>query len=216
MIRIVWRRYWEANRRPDPQDCRPTIVFGAGEGGSQIVRAMLIDPQSEYYPVALLDDDPKKSNRELDGVRVQGTRYEIEEIAEETGAEVLLLAVTNANSELITDLSETAADLGLELRVLPAASELVGKMTLADVRPPTVDDLLGRDPVEIDLDAVSDYIRGRRVLVTGAGGSIGSELSKQIQGFDPSHLYLLDRDENALHRRPARTRGSGACSIPRC
>ncbi len=197
--RISWRRYWEANRRPDPVNCKPTIVFGAGEGGSQMVRAMLVDRQSEYFPVALLDDDPNKSQREIDGVRVQGTRYHLEEVAEETGAEVLLVAVTEADSELITSLSKMAANIGLDLRVLPPASELVGKMTLADVRPPTVDDLLGRDPVEIDLEAVAGYIRGRRVLVTGAGGSIGSELSKQLYGFAPSELYLLDRDENALH-----------------
>ncbi|MDH3683376.1 MAG: hypothetical protein OEV40_25940, partial [Acidimicrobiia bacterium] len=109
LVRIVWRRYWEANRRPDPASCKRTIVFGAGLGGSQIIRAMLLDPNSEYYPVALLDDDPNRSQRELDGVKVRGTRYHMEEVAEETGAEVLLIAVTDANSELITDLSKMAA-----------------------------------------------------------------------------------------------------------
>ena len=110
------------------------------------------------------------------------------------------MAVTKADAELISTLSSLAMSLGLDLRVLPPASELVGRMTLADIRPPTVDDLLGRDPVEIDLESVADYVQGRRVLVTGAGGSIGSELSKQIHGFEPSDLWLLDRDENALHR----------------
>ena len=90
-------------------------------------------------------------------------------------------------------------EAGLEIRVLPSSTDLVGRMTLADVRPPTVDDLLGRDPVEIDLESVVGYIRGKRVLITGAGGSIGSELSRQINGFGPSELYLLDRDESALH-----------------
>ncbi|MGF1595536.1 MAG: polysaccharide biosynthesis protein, partial [Acidimicrobiales bacterium] len=197
--RVVWRRYWETNLRPDPEHCQNTIVFGAGEGGSQIIRAMLLDPDSGYYPVALLDDDPKKRNREIEGVRVRGTRYDLPETAEATDAQILLVAVTHANSDMIADLAERAAAAGLELRVLPPASELVGRMTLADVRPPTVDDLLGRDPVEIDLEQVASYIRGRRVLVTGAGGSIGSELSKQIQGFGPAELFLLDRDENALH-----------------
>lgn len=197
--RIVWRRYWEAHHRPDPRRCRPTIVLGAGEGGSQILKAMVMDPASLYYPVALLDDDPHKRNRELHGVRVRGTQEDLEAVAAETGAEVLLVAITQADSSLIQTMAMRAADAGLELRVLPPASELVGRMTLADVRPPTVDDLLGRDPVEIDLEAVAGYITGRRVLVTGAGGSIGSELSLQINGFRPSQLYLLDRDENALH-----------------
>jgi len=197
--RIVWRRYWEAHHRPDPQRCRPTIVVGAGEGGSQILKAMVMDPGSLYYPVALLDDDPAKRNRELHGVRVRGTQADLETVAAETRAEVLLVAITQADSSLIQTMAMRAADAGLELRVLPPASELVGRMTLADVRPPTVDDLLGRDPVEIDLESVAGYITGRRVLVTGAGGSIGSELSLQIKGFSPSQLYLLDRDENALH-----------------
>lgn len=197
--RIVWRRYWEANLRPDPVRCRPTIVLGAGEGGSQIIKAMLSDPKSHYFPVALLDDDPGKSRRELHGVKVRGTRNDLAAVADRTGAEVLLVAITTADSALIQNTSALAEKVGLELRVLPPASELVGRMTLADVRPPTVDDLLGRDPVEIDLQSVAGYITGRRVLVTGAGGSIGSELSLQINGFRPAELYLLDRDENALH-----------------
>jgi len=197
--RTVWRRFWEENRRPNAAECQPTIVFGAGEGGAQMVRAMLLDADSAYYPVALLDDDPNKRNRELDGVRVLGTPIDVATVARQTGAEVLLVALPSATSALIKELTEKAVAAGLEVRVLPAASELVGKMTLADVRPPTVDDLLGRDPVEIDLDSVSDYIRGKRVLITGAGGSIGSELSRQVRGFGPSELYLLDRDESALH-----------------
>lgn len=197
--RIVWRKHWEAHHRPDPQRCRPTIVFGAGEGGAQMLKAMLSDPTSLYYPVALLDDDPGKRNRELYGVRVQGTREELEMVTKETGAEILLVAITQADSMLIQTMALQAAEAGLELRVLPPASELMGRMTLADVRPPTVDDLLGRDPVEIDLQAVAGYVTGRRVMVTGAGGSIGSELSLQLKGFHPSQLYLLDRDENALH-----------------
>ena len=198
-VRTVWRRFWEENRRPNAEACQPTIVFGAGEGGAQMVRAMLLDADSAFYPVGLLDDDPNKRNRELDGVRVMGTRFDVATVARQTGAEVLLIALPSATSTLIKELTEKAVAAGLEVRVLPAASELVGKMTLADVRPPTVDDLLGRDPVEIDLDAVAGYIRGKRVLITGAGGSIGSELSRQVRGFGPSELYLLDRDESAFH-----------------
>jgi FlaA1/EpsC-like NDP-sugar epimerase len=198
-MRIGWRHYWESNLRPDPDSSKRTIVYGAGEGGAQIIRSMLLDPRSGYYPVALLDDDPAKRHRELDGVKVRGTGADLARVAGETIAEVLLVAITGAESHLIKSMSEQVAKLGLELRVLPPANELVGRMTLADVRPPTVDDLLGRASVEIDLEAVSGYIRGKRVLVTGAGGSIGSELSKQIHGFEPSQLYLLDRDENALH-----------------
>ena len=205
--RFIWRILYESLRRPDPANCRPTIVFGAGEAGDTITRAMLLDPQSEYYPVALLDDDPSRRNREISGVKVRGSRHDLAEVVKATGAEIVLVAVGFADSELILDMSNRAAESDVELRVLPPASELVGKMSLADVRHPTVDDLLGRASVEIDLDAVADYVRGRRVLVTGAGGSIGSELSAQLHGFDPSDLFLLDRDENALHSVQMRIEG---------
>lgn len=197
--RVLWRRYWENNRRPNVDRCKRTVIFGAGEGAAQIIKAMLADADSEYFPIAMLDDDPQKSNRELDGVRVRGTRADLATVARATFAEAVLIAIPSADGNLIKDIAQRATEADLEVRVLPAASELVGGMTVADVRPPTVDDLLGRASVEIDLDSVADYIRGKRVLVTGAGGSIGSELSRQIRQFDPSELYLLDRDESALH-----------------
>lgn len=197
--RAIWRRYWESQRRPDAQECRRTIVLGAGEGGEQVVKAMLSDPESAYYPAALLDDDPTLRQREISGVVVEGTRADLATVARRHGAEVLLIAIPSATSKLIQEVSQLAKEANLLVRVLPATSEFVTKMTVADVRPPTVDDLLGRDPVEIDLESVAGYVRGRRVLITGAGGSIGSELSRQVSRFGPSELYLLDRDESALH-----------------
>lgn len=198
-VRAVWRRFWEGYRRPRAEACRRTIVYGAGEEASQIVRAMLMDRTGEYLPVALLADDLGHRNRELDGVKVMGTRADLREVASATDGEILLIAEPNPSSALMKELTGAAAEIGLQVLVLPAATELVGRLTLADVRPPTVEDLLGRDPVEIDLASVADYVTGKRVLITGAGGSIGSELSRQIKGFEPSELYLLDRDESALH-----------------
>ena len=197
--RAIWRTHWETNRRPDADASQRTIIFGAGEGGTQMVKAMMLDPESKYYPVALLDDDPLKASREMYDVKVQGTREDLSRVAEEHAAETLLVAVPTADAALLKDLAARAREANLEIRVLPSSTDLVGRMSLADVRPPTVEDLLGRDPVEIDLESVVDYIRGKRVLITGAGGSIGSELSRQVRGFGPSKLYLLDRDESALH-----------------
>ena len=197
--RGMWRRYWELKRRPAASQCRRTIVFGAGEAGTQMVKAMLSDPDSEYLPVALLDDNPSYQHRVIRGVPVEGNRRDLVEVARRHDAGVLLIAIPSADAMLIQEASNLAAEAGLEVRVLPATSDLMHKLTIADVRPPTVDDLLGRDPVEIDLESVAGYIRGRRVLITGAGGSIGSELSRQVARFEPSELYLLDRDESALH-----------------
>ncbi len=197
--RGAWRRFWELKRRPSASQCRRTIVFGAGEAGTQMVKAMLSDPKSEFLPVALLDDNPEWRRRVVHGVPVEGSRRNMAEVAERHDASVLLIAIPSADAMLIQDASNLAAEANLEVRVLPATSELMHKLTIADVRPPTVDDLLGRDPVEIDLESVAGYIRGKRVLITGAGGSIGSELSRQVSRFEPSELYLLDRDESALH-----------------
>ena len=132
-------------------------------------------------------------------MQVEGTREDVITVANEFKAETLLVAVPTADAALIKDLAARAREADIEIRVLPSSTDLVEKMSLSDVRPPTVEDLLGRDPVEIDLESVVDYIRGKRVLITGAGGSIGSELSRQVKGFGPSELYLLDRDESALH-----------------
>ena len=197
--RAVWRRWWELQRRPDLEGRKRTVVFGAGEGGAQVLRAMMADPLSAYYPVALIDDNPLLGNREIEGVKVEGTRDDLATVARAHNADVLLIAIAYANSTLIKEAARMAAEAGLELRVLPSTSELVDKLTVADVRPPTVEDLLGRDPVEIDLESVADYIRGKRVLITGAGGSIGSELSRQVEQFGPARMFLLDRDESALH-----------------
>ncbi len=197
--RALWRRWWEMRRRPDVEGRKRTVVFGAGEGGDMVIRAMFSDTNSAYYPVALLDDNPVLANRRIAGVKVEGTRDDLKEVAARHNADVLLIAIVYANSTLIKEAAKMAAEVGLEFRVLPSTSELVGKMTVADVRPPTVEDLLGRDPVEIDLDSVADYIAGKRVLITGAGGSIGSELARQVGRFNPAKMYLLDRDESALH-----------------
>lgn len=198
--RAVWRRFWEISKQPQPGSrARRTIIFGAGEGGATMVKSMLSDPASEYLPVAFLDDNPAWAHREIRGVKVEGTRGDMVEVARRRMAEVLLIAIPSADSRLIQEASNLAAEAELEVRVLPATSELLHKLTVADVRPPTVDDLLGRDPVEIDVESVAGYLAGRRVLITGAGGSIGSEIARQVAKFDPDELYLLDRDETNLH-----------------
>ena len=199
VARVVWRTWRDNGRRPKVEYCRRVIVFGAGEGGRQIVSAMLSDPDSDLYPVAVLDDDPTKSNREIRGLPVVGNRSDVSRVAAETAADVLLVAVPSASSALVKDLIKAGGDAGLDVLVLPSVAELVGRMSISDVRSPNIEDLLGRDPVEIDLSLAEQYIRGRRVLITGAGGSIGSELSRQVARFGPAELYLLDRDESALH-----------------
>ncbi len=190
-----------ATRRESAAKTRePVIVFGAGDGGTQLVRSMLQNPSSRYLPVALLDDDPGKRHLRVQGVPVRGTRRQLIDVAAELDCSIVIIAIPSAGSRTIRAVADHATACGLDVRVLPPTQELVdGVVTLSDVREVTEADLLGRRAIDTDLDAIASYLSGQRVLVTGAGGSIGSELCRQIARFDPSELIMLDRDESALH-----------------
>jgi FlaA1/EpsC-like NDP-sugar epimerase len=176
------------------------VVFGAGEGGQGILGSMARDRARTFEAVALLDDDPAKARLRVHGIPVAGTRDALERVVRETRADTLLIAVPSADAALMRDLADRAARLGLTVKVLPRVSELLHQMPgLGDLRPLSVADLIGRREVEVDIDAIAGYLTGRRVLVTGAGGSIGSELCRQVRRFAPQALIMLDRDESALH-----------------
>lgn len=199
-IRYLWRIVWEHRLRPDRARAAPVLVFGAGEGGEQLITTMVRNPESPYVPVGVLDDDPKNALLRLRGVPVLGTRSAMSRAAEHTGARMLVIAIPSASGQLVRDLTVLAAAADLEVRILPPVSELLGGVpTVADVRPITEVDLLGRHEIDTDVQSIAGYLTGRRVLVTGAGGSIGSELCRQIVRFQPEALVMLDRDESALH-----------------
>lgn len=199
-VRYAWRLFLESRRRPDEKLAEPLLVFGAGEGGDQAIQAMLRDPSSPYLPVGILDDDPRKANLRIRGVRVMGSRADLRGIIDATGARVLLLAVPSAGAELVREIRALADQHGLDLKILPAVAELAsGFVQLTDIRDLDLADLLGRRQIELNLDEIAGYLTGRRVLVTGAGGSIGSELCRQLLRFRPAELIMLDRDESALH-----------------
>jgi FlaA1/EpsC-like NDP-sugar epimerase len=207
-VRYLFRLQLERNLRPTAERSEQVLVFGAGEGGIQLVTAMLRNPASPYVPVALLDDNPVKGNLEVMGIPVLGGRDAIGRAAQNTGASTLVIAIPSADSELLRDVSQRALDADLDVRVLPALSEMLGGMAgVSDLRPITVEDLLGRHEIQTDLESISHYLTNRRVLVTGAGGSIGSELCYQISRLAPSSLVMLDRDESALHAIQLRLQG---------
>jgi len=198
--RYLIRSYDEERRRPVGPDVHRLLVFGAGDAGAQIVASLLRDPSSPYLPVALLDDDPTKRHLRIMGVPVMGDRTRLAEAADEHQADTLLVALPSAPATLIRELSALTHDIGLDIKVLPGVGELVeGHVAIGDIRTPTAEDLLGRQPVDTDVASIADYLRGKRVLVTGAGGSIGSELCRQIARFEPANLIMVDRDESALH-----------------
>jgi FlaA1/EpsC-like NDP-sugar epimerase len=197
--RITGRTVLQVSRRPRSAASR-VLVLGAGNGGAQVVEAMLADPHSPYLPVGFIDDDPAKRHFRHRGIAVLGGRSQIPRAAREQHADTLLIAIPSAAHGLVAEAAELAEREGLAVLVLPPVGELFGGHVGVDhIRELDVEDLLGRNPVETDLEAIAGYLTGRRVLVTGAGGSIGSELSRQIHRYAPSELFLLDRNENALH-----------------
>ena len=198
-VRSLRRLRRSRHRRPDPRLAAPVLLFGAGAAGILLVHSMLHDPAGRYLPVGLIDDDPRKRNLHVDGVPVIGSRADIAAALARTGAGTVIFAVANAEADLIRDVRERALAAGAQFKVVPTVTELMDHpVGVRDIRDVDVTDLLGRHQIDTDLDAIAGYLTGKRVLVTGAGGSIGSELCRQIHRFHPAELLMVDRDETAL------------------
>jgi FlaA1/EpsC-like NDP-sugar epimerase len=203
-------RSWRSRRYASGENARRVVVFGAGDAGRRLLRSMMHDEGSGFFPVALLDDDRTKQRLSIDGVRVRGTRRDIADVAHSHDATALVLALPLADAELIRELSDLASQAGLDVLVLPPLRDIIGgQPTSYDLRDVNLEDLLGRRPITLDTTIIAEEIAGRSVLVTGAGGSIGSELCRQIARFGPAKLYLLDRDESGLQATQLSLTGQG-------
>ena len=213
--RYLWRLIREQIRRPSALTAEKILVYGAGEGGIQMVNTLLRNPQSPYLPVGFLDDNPDTHRLSISGVPVLGGRDQLSQARARTGAKTLLIAIPSADSALIGDISARARELSMDVKVLPAVQNLNERpLDTSDIRDLTDEDLLGRRKVVIDLQQISDYLVNRRVLVTGAGGSIGSELCRQLARFNPAELIMLDRDESALHEVQLSIHGRALLDTP--
>ncbi|RLP73441.1 polysaccharide biosynthesis protein [Mycetocola manganoxydans] len=197
-VRYAKRLFVERKYKPGSEANR-TIIYGAGYLGATLIRRMLTDPTSKFLPVALIDDDPLKSNAQHRGVRVQGTFHDLHRVVEKTRATDLVICIGRADSSLIRRISDAATAAGLRVKVLPPLETLLERKTsLADMRDISIEDLIGRHPVDTEVETIAGYLKGKKVLVTGAGGSIGAELCRQIAKYGPGELIMLDRDETGL------------------
>ncbi|GAB3611825.1 polysaccharide biosynthesis protein [Humibacter ginsengisoli] len=208
-VRYMKRLYVDRLGRPG-DDAKPALVYGAGYMGANLVQRMLTDRFSTLLPVGLIDDSPALRSRQLRGVPVLGTGDELASIAERTGAEVLIVAIARADAEFLRSVADKASGAGLDVKVLPTLDEvLLGERGPSEVRDLEIEDLIGRHPVDTDVASIAGYIADKRVLVTGAGGSIGSELCRQISRFSPRELIMLDRDETGLQGTQLSISGHG-------
>jgi FlaA1/EpsC-like NDP-sugar epimerase len=206
--RLIWRQKLEKWTRVEGDDRLPIIVIGAGSGGLQVVTAMI--KAGPYHPVAVIDDNPDLRNLRIKGVKVCGDRSSLARVVEQTGARHIIIAIPSASGEFIRDVAKRADELQLHSLILPPVDEMFGiGVNVGDIRPLTEADLLGRRELSLDIESVAGYLTGKRILVTGAGGSIGSELCRQIHRFAPESLVMLDRDESALQAVQISIEGRG-------
>jgi FlaA1/EpsC-like NDP-sugar epimerase len=194
-------RLFAVNRaRAGAANVTRVAVLGAGSAGASLVRQMQHNIGHGMQPVVLLDDDPRKLQRHLAGVPVRGTLDDLDDVARRFEVEQAVLAIPSADADVVRRVAVAAEAAGVPLRVLPPMRDLVGgKAKVSDVRDLRIEDLLGRDQVETDYAEVRRLLAGRRVLITGAGGSIGSEIARQVASFGPARLVLLEHDETHLH-----------------
>ncbi|MDO5711734.1 MAG: nucleoside-diphosphate sugar epimerase/dehydratase, partial [Micrococcales bacterium] len=200
-----------ASRRERARDSQHrALVFGAGDAGRRLVRSALREHDADLLPVGLLDDDSAKARLRIDGVPVRGGAADLTRVAQATDATMLIIAAPHADPAVKRALTEAAAQAGLEVKILPSLTAIMDASNMVQsLRDIDVADLLGRSPVHLDDDVVAAQIRGKRVLVTGAGGSIGSELCRQIRRHEPASLVLLDRDESGLQATQLSLTGRG-------
>ena len=179
---------------------KEVIVVGAGDAAQLMLREMLRTPALGYTPIGLIDDDPRKKNIRVHGIRVLGTSDELPHLLRDRRPDELLIAIPSASGDQRARIVEMARAQNVPVKTLPGLNELIaGDLDLAkQVRPVEVEDLLGREPVEVDVDAIASYVMDQVVLVTGAGGSIGSELCRQIARADPKRIVMFDQAESAL------------------
>lgn len=175
-----------------------TLIYGAGIAGRQLAEQMLLQGQ-QYNPIGFLDNDSSIKNLRIFGRSVFGPIDDLEKIVATESPTTLIVAISGIDSSSLLDLERRCRALGIKLRIIPTAHEIIsGAVRLADVEDISEEDLLGRRPVTANNAEIAAFIKGKRVLVTGAGGSIGSEISRQVYRYGPTSLTLVDRDETSL------------------
>jgi FlaA1/EpsC-like NDP-sugar epimerase len=178
-----------------------TLIVGAGRGGAMLVKQMLDTPQMEMVPIVAVDDDPTKQRMELaPRVRVEGGRDDIQHLIKKYEVEKVVIAIPSLSKSELNDIHNLSAAEGVEVMIMPNIDDVMsGSIEVNDLKKVEVEDLLGREPVELDTEGIEDQVQDKVILVTGAGGSIGSEIVRQITKFQPRKVVLVGHGENSIY-----------------
>ena len=190
------------SRNTQKTSAKRTLIIGAGEAGTAVLREIEKSAASGYIPVGFIDDDSKKSGMHIHGVEVLGQTSEIVNIVKQLKVEQIVIAMPSAGASAIRSIIDTCsslAHLGVKFKIVPGVTEIIsGDVSISNIKDIDIEDLLEREPVDLDIENISHYIKKRTVLITGAGGSIGSELVRQITKFEPKAVLLLGKGENSI------------------
>lgn len=191
--RLAWRLFRDYGLGAGVKGGKPILIIGAGDAGVMVAKEMKNHFANKVNIVGFIDDEASKKGAKILGIPVLGSRDDIPRIVEEGNIERIILAIPSAPGKVIKQIVEICQQTEAEIQILPGMYDLIeGNVTVSNIREVQVEDLLGRDPVNLDLESISQYLNEKVVLVTGAGGSIGSELCRQIAKFNPNQLLLLD------------------------
>ncbi|MEH7356281.1 nucleoside-diphosphate sugar epimerase/dehydratase [Neobacillus drentensis] len=197
--RFSWRMFRD-NFMTKQKNVKRTLIVGAGAGGTMVARQLLNNHDIDLKPVAFIDDDPKKFKLEILGISVVGNSGHIKEAVEKYKIENIVIAIPSLSQKELNRIFEECAKTKAMTQIIPKLEDLMtGKVTVNQFRDVQVEDLLGREPVELDIAGISEIVTGKTVLVTGAGGSIGSEICRQICKFHPSKIVLVGHGENSIY-----------------
>ena len=200
-VRFSLRAVRERSRTAKPVvRTRRVLIIGAGDAGELLLREMYSNPRLGYTPIGFVDDDPHKTGTEIHGVQVFGTTEKLLDVLAARATDELIIAIPSASRSQIQAIVNRCLQSGLPFKIVPAIAALTeGAVHMRQVRAVRVEDLLGRDPVNLDETTIRQDIAMHRVIITGAGGSIGSELARQVASYGPATLVLLERSENSLY-----------------
>jgi FlaA1/EpsC-like NDP-sugar epimerase len=198
--RLVWRLWRETYIVGKSSEGPRTIIVGAGEAGSMLLKEIRRQPHAAYNVCGFIDDDPEKKGMKLHGIQVLGGTKQLKSLIIANEIEDVIIAMPSADGKTLKGIMDLCKNANVTFKTLPSIGELIdGTLTVSQIKNVEIEDLLGRDPVQLDRVLIGGYLSGKRVLVTGAGGSIGSEICRQIALFGPEKLILLDQAETPLY-----------------